>query len=72
MTPVTISKELIKKGDLVLIPRTEYEDLLRLRKIREVKMSTSQKRALKRARKNRAAGRFLTLHEFERKLAGSR
>lgn len=27
---ITIPKELSKKGDLVLIPREEYEDLLRL------------------------------------------
>ncbi len=32
---ITIPKELIKKGELVLIPRKEYEEFLRLRKQRE-------------------------------------
>ena len=30
---ITIPKEIIKKGDLVLIPRQEYEELLRIFKI---------------------------------------
>jgi len=29
---ITIPKEIVKKGDLVLIPRKEYEEFLRLRK----------------------------------------
>jgi phage pi2 protein 07 len=29
---LTIPKEILKKGDLVLIPRKEYEELLKLRK----------------------------------------
>lgn len=32
---ITIPKEIFKKGDLVLIPRKEYEEFLRLRKQRE-------------------------------------
>ena len=28
---ITIPKEMTKKGDLVLIPRSEYEEFLRLR-----------------------------------------
>lgn len=32
---ITIPKEIAKKGDLVLIPRSEYEEFLRLRKQRE-------------------------------------
>jgi hypothetical protein len=32
---ITIPKEILKKGDLVLIPRKEYEEFLRLRKQRE-------------------------------------
>lgn len=32
---ITIPKEFIKKDDLVLIPRKEYEAFLRLRKQRE-------------------------------------
>ena len=32
---ITIPKKLIKKGDLVLISRSDYDELLRLRKQRE-------------------------------------
>ena len=32
---ITIPKELAKRGDLVLIPRKEYEEFLKLRKQRE-------------------------------------
>jgi len=32
---ITIPKEIAKKGDLVLIPRQEYEEFLRLREQRE-------------------------------------
>ena len=28
MTPITIPKEITKKGDLIIIPRKEYEELL--------------------------------------------
>jgi hypothetical protein len=33
---ITIPKELSKKGDLVLVPRDEYEALLRFQKEKEV------------------------------------
>ncbi len=32
---ITIPKEIIRQGDLVLIPRREYEEFLKLRKQRE-------------------------------------
>ncbi len=32
---ITIPKEIIRQGDLVLIPRREYEEFLKLRKHRE-------------------------------------
>ena len=32
---ITIPKEIAKKGDLVLIPKREYEEFLRLRRQRE-------------------------------------
>jgi len=33
MTPITIPKEITKKGDLIIIPRKEYEELLNLKKM---------------------------------------
>jgi len=32
---ITIPKEIVKKGELVIIPKGEYEEFLRLRKQRE-------------------------------------
>jgi len=40
---ITIPKEIIKKGDLVLIPRKEYEEFLRLRKQREWEEKDTEK-----------------------------
>ncbi len=70
MVAVTIPRELTKKGDLVVIPRKEYEEFLkfRLRKVKEVKMTAAQKRALQRARRNLARGNYLTIHELRQKL----
>lgn len=33
ITAVTIPKELIKKGELIIIPREEYDEFLELKKI---------------------------------------
>ncbi|MBU4298593.1 hypothetical protein KJ636_00935 [Patescibacteria group bacterium] len=35
MTTITIPKEIAKRGDLVLIPKSEYEEFLKLREQRE-------------------------------------
>ncbi|MFY9462730.1 MAG: hypothetical protein WAP52_00905 [Candidatus Sungiibacteriota bacterium] len=71
MPTLTIPRELAKSGELILIPRKEYNELLHLRisNVREVDMTLAQKRALVRARKNLAAGKFLTPHELRQKLA---
>lgn len=71
MPALTIPRELAKTGELVLIPRKEYDRLLhfRMNNVREVDMTLAQKRALARARKNLAAGKFLTPHELRQKLA---
>lgn len=67
MTPViTIPKELTKKGELILIPRQEYEELLRIKKIIPlVKPSPSEKKAIKEARKELREGKYLTLKQFQ-------
>ena len=70
MPTITIPRELISKEELVVIPRKEYEEFLRirLRNIKEVPMTTRQKRILQQARKNLAQGKFLTIHELKQKL----
>lgn len=70
MPTLTIPKELTSQGELVVIPRKEYEEFLRLRlnHIKEVAMTPQQKKILQQARKNLAQGKFLTIHELKQKL----
>ncbi|MDP3052357.1 MAG: hypothetical protein Q8N22_00120 [bacterium] len=70
MATITIPKELIKDNDLVIIPRRDYEKFLsyRPREGRELALDISQKRRLQKARKNLAAGKYLTIYGLKRKL----
>ncbi len=70
MNTITIPQKIAQKGDLVLLPRREYDELLRfrLKSIREVELTPMQRRALLRARKNLSRGKFLTIHELKAKL----
>ena len=70
MSIITIPKKLAQAGDLVVLPREEYEGLVdfRARFVKEVPMTKAQKLALNRARKNIARGDYLTLDEFKREL----
>ena len=65
---LTIPKKIALQGDLVVIPRKEYEALLWLKKIREFIPTVAQRNALIRARKNRKEGKYLTIDELRRKL----
>lgn len=70
MTIITIPKELTKEGDLVIIPRKEYEEFLhyRLKEDEELTLTLSQKRRLQKARRNLAKGKYLTIYELKSKL----
>ena len=68
MNTVTIPKKLAEKDDLVVLPRREYEALLKLKKIKEFVPTAAQKKALFRARKNRKEGAYLTINELRKKL----
>lgn len=69
MATITIPKSLIKGDDLVIIPRKEYEEFLELRKIVPlVKLTPSEKRDLKQARKEYARGEYITLDQLENEL----
>ena len=57
MKVFTIPKALSKEGDLVVIPRREYEQLLALKKIREFRPTARQIAALKRAERNLKKGK---------------
>lgn len=69
MTTIAIPKEITRKGDLVIIPRKEYEEFLRLRKIIPlVKLTPGQKRDLEQARKEYKKGEYITLSQLEHEL----
>ncbi|OGF61895.1 hypothetical protein A2926_00720 [Candidatus Giovannonibacteria bacterium RIFCSPLOWO2_01_FULL_44_40] len=70
MATLTIPPSLIKEQELVIIPKKAYEDLLKIRnaKIKEVEMTSLQKKTLLQMRQNLAKGKFLTTHELRRKL----
>ena len=61
-----------KKGEFVLIPREEYEEFLELKKIIPVvKLTTVEKRAVKRGRQEIERGEFVTLEELKRELVNT-
>ncbi|OFW37260.1 MAG: hypothetical protein A3J28_07625 [Acidobacteria bacterium RIFCSPLOWO2_12_FULL_60_22] len=68
MKVIRIPKSLSQEGDLVLIPRREYEKLLQLKKIREFRPTANQKDALKRAERNLKRGKTLSYDAVARAL----
>ena len=68
MKVITIPKTLSKEGDLVVIPRREYEKLLQLKKIREFQPTAKQKDALKKAERNLKKGKALSYNAVARAL----
>ncbi|MEK7174864.1 MAG: hypothetical protein AAB722_00810 [Patescibacteria group bacterium] len=68
MPTITIPKKITGGAELVIVPRKDYEKLLAGRIIKEYQPTASEKKALTRARKNRAAGKFLTIDELKQKL----
>ena len=71
MSIVTIPKELSRKGELVVIPRKEYEMLLEWKKIREFQPTIVHKKALAKAIRNLKKGRTLSYDAFARTLGTS-
>ena len=73
MTAITIPKELAKEGELVIIPRKEYEEFLRLRKAFPlVKLTAQQKNDLAAARRELRRGEYSTLEKMEYELGIAR
>ena len=68
MPTLTIPKRITKGAELVVLSRQDYEKLLVSRVVPEYHPMVYEKKALVRARKNRAAGKFLTLDELRQKL----
>lgn len=69
MITITIPKEL-RKGDLVIVPRKVYEELVDFKKkmAPTFKPTKAELRALERGRKNFTKGNYITLEELENEL----
>ena len=66
---ITIPRELSKKGELVIIPRSDYEEFLRLRKVIPLVESTlSEKRAIRDGRKEIKEKDYTTLKQLKDEL----
>lgn len=72
MTTITIPKELTKKGDLILIPRKEYEEFYQWKEVvklfKKFTPTPAQKRDLKNAREDYKQKKIITLNELKRRL----
>ncbi|MDO8521280.1 MAG: hypothetical protein Q7S52_04145, partial [bacterium] len=69
VTVITIPKKFAEKGDLILIPKKEYEALLLQQKnIKEFSPSAAQKRALLKAEANFKRGKSLSYNDLASKL----
>ncbi|MCP6718815.1 MAG: hypothetical protein KJI71_01105 [Patescibacteria group bacterium] len=66
---VAIPKQLSKKGELVIIPRSDYEELLRLKKVIPlVKPTLSEKKAIQSGRREIKRKKYLTLKQLKDEL----
>ena len=73
MVTKTLSKNLIKNDNWVVIPRKEYEEFYEwketARLFKTFAPTAAQKRDLKKARDDYKQKKYLTLNEFKRRLA---
>ena len=72
MNLITIPKELAKKGDLVIIPRQEYEEFSLWQKTKKsfktFTPTAADKLILKKAREDYKKGKYITIDELKKKL----
>ena len=64
MQPITISRKITAKDDLVVLPRKEYEALLSFKRTRSIALTATQKKALTRAERNLQKNKTLSHHEL--------
>ena len=66
---ITIPKELFDKGGLVIIPRSDYEEFLDLKKtIHLVEATASEKKAIKSGRKQVRQGKYINSKQLKNEL----
>ena len=73
MNIVTIPKKLAQGGDLVVIPREEYEEFLALKKIIPVVKATKEEmRAIRRGEREFREGKYVEWAQLKKELARRR
>jgi len=71
MKTITLPRELFKEEGLVIIPRSDYEEFLSLKKaIPLVKATFSEKKAIQTGRKEIKDRRYLNLKQLKNELEG--
>ena len=71
MEAITLPRELFKKEGLVIIPRSDYEEFLSLKKVIPlVNASFSEKKAIIDGRKEIKAGKYFNLKQLKNELEG--
>jgi len=66
---VAIPKELSKNEDLIVMPRSDYEEFLQLKKIIPlVELTFSERKAIKEAKKEIKQGKYSTLNQLKDEL----
>lgn len=68
MNIITIPQKIAAAGDLIIIPRKEYEALLELKNFKEFVPTATQKRALVKAEQNLQKGHTLSYNELAKQL----
>lgn len=71
MTTITAQRKLARRGDIVMVPRKEYEALTALRKAVEFVPTAAQRRALGKAEQNLKASKTLSYHDLVQKLGSA-
>lgn len=73
MQTITIPKELARAGDLVVVPRKEYEQLLGIKKMIPVVKPTPQElRAIRRGEQEFKQGKYVNWDDIKHELAHHR
>lgn len=74
MNVITIPKKLAQGGDLVVLPREKYKELLRqrIKLVPIVEPSHAELRAIARSEKEIREGKYVSWHELKRELASTR
>ena len=69
MTTLTIPRQLASQGELIVISRGEYDELIKFRKMLEIIQPTvAEKKTIERGRKEYAEGKYVTLAQLKHEL----